>query len=189
MVIQSKLDGDGDRSGPYIPFLTVWSGTLCKHVHVLVQGYCSVYNILKNPTKKKKKQASARLLGSVCTAFWLGGCWLDVASTDSFSLSIFFPFSCFFLFFLFFFFTFLNFRTLKFSQLINSSSTFKYIVGLSLKIEIWLCILCTVSLKLCTATAVLQVYWSAGKLGRVAWEEDGNGDVGLQMAKCKWRGF
>ena len=71
------------------------------------------------------------------------------------------------IFFLVFFF-FFNFRTLNFSQLFNSSSTFKYIVGLSLKIEIRLCILCTVSLKLCTAITVHQVCWSVGRVRREA---------------------
>lgn len=56
---------------------------------------------------------------------------------------------------------------LKFSQLFNSSSTFKYIVGLSLKIEIWLCIVCTVSWKRCTSRPVLWVSL-AGRAGKEA---------------------
>lgn len=101
----------------------------------------------------KKNQASTRMLGSVCTTFEPGNCWSDEASNA--------------LFFDFFFLVFSYFRTLKFSQIFNSSSTFKYIIGLSLKTKIWLCILCTVSIKLCTTITVRQVCWSAGKVVRV----------------------
>lgn len=40
-----------------------------------------------------KKQVSTRMLGSVCTTFWLGNCWSDVASNVSFWF-----FFCLFLF-------------------------------------------------------------------------------------------
>ena len=122
------------------------------------------------------------MLESVCTTFWQGNCWLDVASN-----------ACFFFFLNLFFFN--HFCTLNFSQLFNSSSTFKYIVGLSLKIEIWLCILYTVFLKLRTAIAVLRVCLSAGKkVGRVVIQ--GEKEMTMQMGEEKfvngkivWRGI
>ena len=121
------------------------------------------------------------MLGSVCTTFWPGNCWSDVA---------------FFFFLVFFYFLFFYFRTLNFSQLFNSSSTFKYIVGLSLKIEIRLCILCTVSLKLCTAITVHQVCRSVGRVRREAWlggremamQLEGDGDA-AGGAGFVWWGF
>lgn len=159
VVIQSKHHGDGDsgQPGPYIPFLTVWSGTFYKRSPCPGPGVLFCLQL--------KKQASTRMLGSVCTTFWLGNCWSDVAS----NVSLFFFLSFYF-----------YFRTLNFSQLFNSSSTFKYIVGLSLKIEIRLCILCTVSLNLCTAVAVHQVCRSAGRVRRVAC-------LGRKRWQCSWR--
>lgn len=81
------------------------------------------------------------MLGSVCTVFYLGSSPDGVAGKSF--LSIFFFFFVVVVLSNIFISVPSNFRCL-----FNSSSTFKYIVGLSLQSEIPLCILCTVLGKL-----------------------------------------
>lgn len=166
MVIQSKLQGGGVTPGNQELMFLFWQSDLEHFSPHPGPGGCFVYN---NNNNNNRKQASTRMLESVCTTFWPRNCWYDGASNV-----------CFFVFFcLFFFYIFVP------STFLNSSSTFKYIVGLSLKIEILLCILCTVSFKLCTAITVHRVRWSAGKVGGCLRGEEIAAQLeekGLQMA-------
>lgn len=58
------------------------------------RGVVVLFTIKKQNKKKTKKQASTRMLGSVCTIFWPGN-WSDVAS----NVSLFIFFIYFFVFF------------------------------------------------------------------------------------------